>query len=386
MDIGYLFISNDRVVPKEQELSLDDINIGSFEKSCIDAANVLGFELYMGINRYYANQIKCTDYDISFYNQHIYRNIFGLKDIIIGYKNLSSFLKTHENIQVIHCNTPIGGVLGRICGYKYHRTVIYTAHGFHFYKGAPLINRTLFYWIEKWMARYTNVLITINKEDFNVAKSFRLQEGGKCYYVPGVGVDINAFDDIKVNIETKRLEFGLRLDDKVGIVVGDLNSNKNVGLIIKATALCSVHLHLLICGVGPKEKYLRKLAQSLNVSDRIHFLGYRTDVRELYKISDIFIFASKREGLPRTTMEAMCAGLPCIVSKIRGNVDLIDEGKGGFLVEPCDTRGFANAIDLLLSDVEMQNRFIQYNKSKICGFSTDVVIKEMTDIYRDLLS
>ena len=151
MQKGYLFIANGRVVPREQELSLEPVRTGSFEAPCMYAANELGYKLYMGINRDYADQLKGVDYDITFYNQHIYRSIFGIRDIWIGYKNLCRFIESHPDVEVIHCNTPIGGVLGRICGKKYGKKVIYMAHGFHFYKGAPLLNRTLFKFIEKWM-------------------------------------------------------------------------------------------------------------------------------------------------------------------------------------------------------------------------------------------
>ena len=231
---GYLFISNGRVLPREQELSLEPVKTSSFEAPAMYAADQLGLKLYMGVNRDYAEQLKGVDYNISFYNQHIYRNIFGIKDIIIGYKNLCNFLESHQDIGVIHCNTPIGGVLGRICGKKYNKKVIYTAHGFHFFKGAPLVNRTIFKWIEEWMAHYSDAIITINKEDYEAAQKLHLKSGGKAYYIPGVGVDLNAYDGVVVDKTLKFNEIGLPDNAKVGIVVGDLNDNKNVSTLIKA--------------------------------------------------------------------------------------------------------------------------------------------------------
>ena len=198
MKEGFLFISNGRVIPKEQEQSLEPVKTGSFEAPCMYAADKLGLKLYMGINRDYASQLRGTDYDICFYNQHIYRNIVGFKDIYIGYKNLCTFLKTHPDVGIIHCNTPIGGVLGRICGYKYKRKVIYTAHGLHFFNGAPLINRTVFKWIEMLMAHYTDGLITINKEDYEAAQKMKLKDGGKVFYVPGVGMNITAYENVAI--------------------------------------------------------------------------------------------------------------------------------------------------------------------------------------------
>ena len=148
---GFLYIANGRLVPKQQEDSLEPFRTTSFEAPCMWAASQLGMKLYMGINRTYAPELKSVDYDITFYNQHIYRNIFDIKEIKIGYDNLCCFLEAHPDISVVHCNTPIGGVLGRICGKKYGKKVIYMAHGFHFYKGAPLLNRTIFKFIEREM-------------------------------------------------------------------------------------------------------------------------------------------------------------------------------------------------------------------------------------------
>lgn len=381
---GLLYIANGRVIPKEQEDSLAPIGVSSFEAPCMWAADQLGMKLYMGINRTYASELKSVDYDITFYNQHIYRNIFDIKTIKIGYENLCRFLKAHPDISVIHCNTPIGGVLGRICGKKYGKKVIYMAHGFHFYKGSPLLNRTLFKFIEKWMARNTDCLITINQEDYEAAQKFKLNKGGKVFKVNGVGVDLNSFDGIPVNVKEKRESLGLPEDAVVGIVVGDLNENKNVKTIIRALPLVDSNIHIIICGFGPLEVALKKVAKDLGVDDRCHFLGFRTDVKELYLASDIFIFASKREGLPRSTMEAMLAGLPCVVSKIRGNVDLIDEGKGGLFFSPKDYKHLAEKINLLASDERLRGEYGRYNQERIKQYDIEVVKKQMLEIYKEI--
>lgn len=382
---GFLFIANGRVVPRKQELSLEPVKTGSFEAPAMYAADYLGLKLYMGINRDYADQLKAVDYPITFYNQHIYRNIFGFKDIYVGYKNLCRFLESHPDIEIIHCNTPIGGVLGRICGKKYNKKVIYTAHGFHFFKGAPLANRTIFKWIEKCMAHYSDAIITINQEDYNAAQSFHLKKGGKVFYVPGVGVDTKLYDSVVVNKNQKKQEIGLPVSSKIGIIVGDLNDNKNVETIIKALPATPKEFHIIICGFGPNELSLKELAANLKVSERTHFLGFRKDVKELYAISDMFLFASKREGLPRSTMEAMCMELPCIVSKIRGNVDLIDEGLGGFLCTPLDYNAYAQAINKVLSDEKNAKQFGEYNKTKVEQFSIDVVRSKMVDVFNEVI-
>lgn len=383
--IGILFISNGRVIPKNQEDSLEPIRVSSFLAPCLWAANQLGLQLYQGVNRTYASQLKSADYQITFYNQHIYRNIFDWNTIRIGYRNLCHFLEDHPNIEVIHCNTPIGGVLGRICGKKYNKKVVYTAHGFHFYKGAPLLNRTLFKWVERWLAHKTDCLITINQEDYEAAQQFKLSHKGKVFKTNGVGIDLQAFSNVNVDIEKKLGSLDVPVDSIVGIVVGDLNENKNVGTIIRAMPMTNERIHLLICGLGPLENALKALAAEVGVGGRCHFLGFRTDVYELYKCSDIFVFASQREGLPRSTMEAMLAGLPCVVSNIRGNVDLVDDHQGGIFFPPKNARLLAEAMSTLADRPDVRKQYGAYNEQRIKQFDIAVVKRQMLEIYKEVL-
>lgn len=384
MKKGYLFIANGRIVPLEQYQSKESVKTGSFEGTAMFAANEMGWKLYQGINRQYANELKSIDYDITFYDQNIYRSIFDLKNNLKGYKNLCKMLTDHPDIEVIHCNTPIGGVIGRLCGKKFGKKVIYTVHGFHFYKGAPLVNRTIFKWIEQWMARYTDVLITINKEDYEAAQKFTLKKGGRAVYVPGIGINSSVYDSVSIDKVAKKQEIGVPANAHLCLGVGDLNDNKNVVTMIKAIAKSPASVHLALCGFGPLKGKLRELCQTLKVENRVHFLGFRRDVSELYKASDFLFMASKREGLPRTTMEAMCAGIPCLCSNIRGNTDLIDDGKGGFLISPLDADGFAEAISKLINNPQMCEEMGTYNREKVKAFDIEVVKKSMCEIFRTI--
>lgn len=383
---GYLFIANGRVVSREEDESLQNVKTSSFEAPFIYAANQLGYKLYMGINRRFAERLKSDNYDITFYNQHIYRNIFAIRDIWIGYKNLCKFLNSHPDIEVLHCNTPIGGVLGRLCGKRYNISkIIYTAHGFHFYKGAPFLNRILYRFIESMLAHFTDAIIAINHEDYIAASKFHYRKGGHAYYLPGVGVNASSFNNIILDKKVKREELKIPQEAIIGIVVGDLNENKNCKVIIDAASLVSSEFHLIICGEGPKLSDLEKQVQRLKIADRVHFLGYRKDIKELYLASDIFLFASKREGLPRSTMEAMCSGLPCVVSKIRGNIDLIEESLGGFLIDYNDSVGFAKAISSLMSDSKYRESLGNYNKERIKSYDIKVIEGEMVSILKTIL-
>jgi glycosyltransferase involved in cell wall biosynthesis len=288
---------------------------------------------------------------------------------------------------VIHCNTPVGGMIGRFVG-KTHRVkkVIYTAHGFHFYKGAPLFNRTVLKWAEQIMAHWTDAIITINKEDYEAAKKFKLKKEGKVYYVPGVGIDTSQYIINKQLRTDKRKELGVEKDDIVLISVGELNSNKNHQVIISALGkIQNKKIHYFLCGVGDKEEELKQQAKKCGIEENVHFLGYRTDVKQLLNSSDIFVIPSQREGLSRALMEAMASGLPCIASRIRGNVDLIENGEGGYLVEVQDVDGIADKIRVLSADRELREKMGKVNLERIKKFDVKVVKKTLEEIYREAL-
>lgn len=382
MKKGFLFISNSTKPSKVVYESLEPFTPGSFSIASICAANKMGWELHMGINRKYPNKIKSLKYDIKFYNQNIYRKIFAFKDLWKAYKNLCNYLNKNPNIEIIHSNTPIGGVIGRIVGHKFKKKVIYTAHGFHFYKGAPILNWILFYPIEKFLARWTDVLITINKEDYAVAQKIMGNNGKKSYYVPGVGVDLEKFQIVSNEGQDIRKELKLKNEDILIIAIGRLDRNKNNSAIIKALSkLKQQNVHLALCGEGEMRAELERLCESFKLTQRVHFLGIRKDIPQILKKSDIFVLASFREGLSRSIMEAMAAGLPCVVSDIRGNRDLIEDGKGGHLANPKDASSFADAITKLVASSEKRNKMGEWNKNRIKQYDVDIVQKIMIEIY-----
>ena len=379
----YLFISNSTKPTFDEEVSRERIKLSNVSLLPIEVAESYGYQIYMGINRVNPEELECENKkDINFYNSSTYRSLLDIKSNITAFSNLLKLLKK-EDVQVIHCNTPIGGLVGRLCG-KFANVpkVIYTAHGFHFYKGAPLINRTLFQWVEMWLAHYTDAIITINKEDFQTAQDFKLHNSGKVYYIPGVGVDTSLIK----NADSKRQELlqNIRANKKSFLVVsvGELNSNKNNKVIIEALGkLKNPNFHYLICGVGDKKENLVTLAKELYIEKNVHFLGYRTDVPQIIKSCDVFVMPSFREGLSRSIMEAMSAGLPCVVSKIRGNTDLIDEIKGGYVCQPNDAESFADAINNLAHDKNLRARMGSNNLERIKQFDVVNVKAEMREIY-----
>lgn len=364
--------------------------IGSFSKANIIAAKDLGYEFYIAANWTGTSKERIQS-DEKAYNVHIYhidlaRNPFS-KQNIIAYHQLVELIK-QEGIDYIHCNTPVGGLLGRLAGNKCGvKRIIYQAHGFHFYKGAPKTNWLLYYPIEKWLARKTDALITINQEDFELAqKRFRMKNNGKVYYIPGVGIDLSLYTNHKDTRMGLRKEIGLVENDIVCIAMGDLIPRKNYGAAIEAIGLLKEEffsLHFIICGKGPELSNLQQLTREKELEDRIHFLGYRTDVKELLQAADVFFFSSLQEGLPRSTMEAMASGLPVACSNIRGNIDLIEEGKGGVIFNPRSVADIVKKMSRLLSsDFQAMGA---YNLEHIKEFGLDKIVSSIKTVYRDEL-
>ena len=304
------------------------------------------------------------------------------KSNLRAYKKLKNII-AQNRFDLIHCHTPIAAMFSRLAARgarKKGTQVIYTAHGFHFYKGAPILNWLVYYPIEKWLARYTDTLITINKEDYERAKSkFKAK---RVEYIPGVGIDLEKFNTVEIDRALKRSQLGLPEDAFVVLSVGELNKNKNHEVVIRALGkIDNPCIHYLVCGQGNLEGYLRNLSKELDIENQVHLLGFRKDIPEICKIADLFAFPSYREGLSVALMEAMANGLPVMCSNIRGNSDLIESGKGGYLLEPSDVEGFAKYIKELIEDSRLTSELGGFNLEKIENYSIENVLCEMEEIY-----
>lgn len=316
----------------------------------------------------------CDEYtDIAFQRNPLHPGNFS------AYKKLRNLIQNND-FDIIHCHTPVGGLLGRLAARSARKKgtrVIYTAHGFHFYKGAPWKNWLFYYPVEKICSFFTDVLITINQEDFNLAKL--KMRAKKIEYVPGVGIDFLKYRDVQVDKVAKRMELGIPEDAFLLISVGELSKRKNHKIILEAmTKIDNARLHYAVVGNGNLRSDLEEFASSHNISDKVHFLGYRKDVAEIYKVSDACCFPSIHEGLPVALMEGMASGLPVVCSKIRGITDLIDETRGVFF-NPNDSNECSHAImDILNADIVKMG---EKNQQYVRNFSIEKIINIMKNIY-----
>ena len=356
--------------------------IGSFSMASIMAAQKMEIEFHIAGNFRLssAEQQKADEkqYQIKIHQIDFERNPMHPKNLK-AYRELVKLIKK-ENFDIIHCNTPVGGFYGRLAGKKCGiNKIIYQAHGFHFFKGAPIKNWLFYYPVERFLAHYTDVIITINKEDFNRAKKFKLRNRGKVYYVPGVGIDISQYHtDRQCRIE-KRRELGLGDNNIALISVGNSIERINYSVAIEAVANTNnPKLHYYICGQGSDEdvEKIKILAKSLNVERQIHFLGYRADIKELFLAADIFLLPAEQKDLDGLLMQAIDSGLPCIASKIGKNADLLNDCKGGILCESIED--YIKAIDKLANTPDLRKKMSLNNLGAIQHCNVNEISEQMS--------
>ncbi|GBG09011.1 glycosyl transferase [Paenibacillus agaridevorans] len=313
------------------------------------------------------------------------------KENVSAYRMLKAIIDK-EGYDMIHCHTPMGGALARLAA-REARTrgtkVIYTAHGFHFFKGAPLLNWLLYYPVERWLSAHTDCLVTINEEDYGRAGRSAFK-AGMIAHVHGVGVDTGWYAPIGEEEKTARRErFNYGPDHFLLIYAAEFNSNKNHRLLIYSIAKLKGKVpgaRLLLAGEGPLLNECRALAIQLGVAHMIEFLGYRDDLDELYPMCDAAVASSIREGLPVNVMEAMACGLPIVATRNRGHNELIDEGRTGFIVEAGDVESFASRLQLLYYFRDSRRRMGGRGAERARRYSLEQVMGELGEMYLTLMS
>lgn len=357
-----------------------------FELNDVRLLQSMGFEVHYATNYQqedmFSGAIKIIQENgVILHQIDFVRSPYNIPANIKAYRQLKN-LMVKEKFSGVHCHTPMAGALARLAANATGtKPVLYTAHGFHFYKGCPLKNKLIYQTAETFLARYTDAQITINREDFAAAQKFPLR--GKTYYVPGIGVDVKKISSVQVDRAKKRAELGIPQDAFVFISVGELNENKNHSTVIRALAKADIaNSYYLICGEGKLKQQYFELAQKLGISEKVKLLGFRTDVSEILRACDCFVFPSFREGLSVSLMEAMAAGLPCIASRIRGNVDLLENSR--YLFEPADESTLCQLMQDAVNGVQVDQECAQ-NKKALEQFDVKNVSECMRKVYTAVL-
>lgn len=333
---------------------------------------------------------------IRFHQWDCPRSPWPVKKCVRAYRQLRMILQAYP-FAWMHCHSPVGGALARVAAHQAGVPVIYTAHGFHFYKGAPLKNWLLYYPAERALAHWTNVLITVNHEDKWLADR-RLRAGQICR-IPGVGIDTDQFQHpVKAGRSEYCRLYQIPEDAVILLSVGELNAGKNHRMVIAALAdLPDIKLYYMICGQGALREELQRYADKMGVGERIRMPGFLNNLTWIYQSADIFVFPSVREGMPAALIEAMAAGLPCVVSDIRGCRELICEEKdraglpakrlsGGFRFSLRRPEQLTAALKILAGNEELRRECGKYNQHKVRRYDQSIVQEKMRAIYTEMES
>ena len=260
-------------------------------------------------------------------------------------------LQNKNKYDIVHVHTPIAAFITRYALRSYTVKIIYTCHGFHFYKGAPLLNWLVYYPLEKISAKWTDRIITINNEDFNRAKTFKLRNKGEVLLMHGVGIDPSDYNLENFDRAGYRAKFGVKQDDFMILILAEINKNKNHIQIIKAVSLLKDKSKVkVICGgKGPLQDTLEKEVKKFGLEENIKFIGYRNDIKELLNSCDCVALLSKREGLGKCLLEGMLLGKKIIATKTRGSLTLLGENSPAFC-EIDDYESTKNVIERILNN------------------------------------
>lgn len=366
--------------------------IDQFNKDNIKVLQDLGYEVHVATNfdnpgtitierathlKEYLDSEKVTFFQIDFDRSPL--NISKFRN---AYKQLKKISEMNK-YELVHLHSPIGGIIGRMVFKKEQTKIIYTAHGFHFFKGAPLKNWLIYYPIEKYFSKYTDVLITINKEDFKISKD--KFDKTTTVFIDGVGVDNTEFLPLKVNqIKEIRLNNNFNTKDFLLIYVGELSNRKNqIELIEYMEKIVKMEscIKLLLVGKGPEKKILQRIVQEKKLENNVLFLGYRSDVSKLMGMSDVIVSSSKQEGLPVNLIEGLCMGKPLVVSNCRGNRDLVVNSHNGYVYTKESSINFEEKIIELYNSDKLRNEFGKNSLKLSKRYSSAKISTQMKKIY-----
>ena len=369
-----------------------------FEMGNVHILQEMGYEVHYAANMenqiYRFDQKDLTESGIRIHHMDIQKSPFALNSHRKVIRELTDLIR-RENIGLIHCHTPVGGYLGRMTGKRSGdagRKVLYTAHGFHFYDGAPRIQAAVFRSVEKKLAKMTDVIITINEEDYRNAGDFQMKPGGKVYRIPGIGLDLEHFVPPDASErEACRKRLNIPEDTFFLLSVGELNRNKNHSVILRAMhdlnnmGNDTIKLFYGICGAGPEKQNLRAEIRKLGLEGQVCLFGYCDSVREYLAGADAFAFPSRREGLGMAALEALAMGIPVAAADNRGAREYMKAGKNGYICSWRDAAGFAGAIQKLrMQSEDERNEMKVYCRRSVRDFGKERTEEIMRRVYKNI--
>lgn len=364
--------------------------IGQFNTENMRILQKLGYEVEVACNfddRSVWSQMRVEDFvsqmqkmKIAMHQIDFPRSPVNVRGVLRAGRQLNRLLREQAYVG-LHCHTPVAAALARVFAHRWKVKTVYTAHGFHFYKGAPWHNWLLFYPIERLLSRWTDVLITINREDFERAGKFF--HAKRVVYMQGVGVCTERFaaKTPAEHLAALRAELGIRDGVAAILSVGELSARKNHEQVIRAlSSMKSLPVHYYIVGQGQQDA-LKQVIREEQMDSRVTLLGFRTDIADLLHAADLFVLPSLQEGLPVALMEALAAGVPCLASRIRGNVDLQAYGVQYFDLK--DQKSLERKLSEMTGQILQGAVDFKENVRDVADLDTSVIAEKMRVLYQE---
>lgn len=342
---------------------------------------------------YISDQKWIEEKGIQVHHIEIVRSPYLWKENLKALREVLYLVKKY-NIQIIHCHTPVGGLIGRLTGIfcrDWKLTVLYTAHGFHFYQGAPLFHWLIYYQAEKFLAHFTDILIVINQEDYKRAKKFHLRRDGSLYRIPGVGLDRSYFSPLSHTQKIKiRKSLGIAPNIFLMVSLGELNENKNHKLVLEALSSTKKDgkdlfgLCYIICGDGFYRNKMEEWIREFHLEKHVFLYGHKRNIKEILGCADISVFPSKREGLGMAALESLAMGVPVLASDNRGTREYMIHKRNGYVCKADDIEGIKQGIQFFQNlSAEERKQMSDFCRKSTKSFDKSYAIQKMSSVYEE---
>lgn len=285
-----------------------------------------------------------------------------------------------ERFDAVILNTTLAAFHIRLAMPKKHRPrVLNFVHGYLFYENQGGLKKKLLLFCEKLLAKKTDMIAVMNKEDIRIATENKLCLG-EIKMTRGMGATVieekHSRDKVRQYLDAR--------DEYLMCFVGELSERKNQRFLICALPEIKIYkpeAALLFVGVGSEEMRLRALADKLGVSESVHFAGQKTNPLDFIRASDLYVSASEIEGMPFNIIEALGCGLPILASDIKGHVDLIENENEGVLYERASVADFVEKAKLLIDGKVNIDKTAQMQKYEKYSFNS--VFEETYSVLKD---
>lgn len=366
-------------------IATSDIHLATFHRPYIKWLSQNGFQVDIAVENRGDNTLDGVEK--SFF-LNFPRTLFA-KELFASYKKLKTIIDS-GSYDLIHCHTPIPSMLARLATREARRKgtkVLYTAHGFHFYKGSPLIRWLTYYPAEYILSNFTDGIITINQEDYNYINGKMCHKDS--FHIKGIGVDANRFMPFsEQDKKEKRRELGIEENAFVMLYVAEFIPRKNHEFIIRALPKLIQtipEIKVVFAGKGILMDKMEALAEELKITSYIDFLGFRNDIPALSGMTDIGISASKHEGLGLGLAEIMMCEKPIVATFDRGHKEMIVQGQTGFMFAQENDEEFIGYVEKLFNDKELRKKIGENAFEKAKEFEVTNSLKSMESIYKKYL-